>query len=181
MRHPWLLLLACLAATSQAAGVYQYIDEHGNRVFTDKPPLNVDAEEVKLPEINRTQRPSPAASTGAAQTEPADDGPVAAPYRQLAIVGLPEGATFRANDGNIDIHVQIQPRLAMQHRLQLLVDGEPHGAPIRSILLRGTNLDRGEHSIAVQVLSGDRVVQQSDAYQVTIQRTHINAPARRRP
>ena len=181
MRHSWLLLLACLAGTGQAAGVYQYIDEHGNRVFTDKPPLHVDAEEVRLPEVNRTQMPSPAAPSGSSQTAPADDNQVAPPYRQLAIVDLPEQATFRANDGNIEIHVQTQPRLAMQHRLQLLVDGQPHGEASRSVLLRASNLDRGEHSIAVQVVSGDKVLQQSPAYQINIQRTHINAPARRGP
>lgn len=178
MRYSWLLLLTCLAATSQAAGIYQYIDEHGNRVFTDKPPLNVDAEEVRLPEVNQP-RMSPPAASPSSQAEPVDDSPAAPPYQQLAIVDLPEGNTFRANDGNIEINVQIQPRLAIRHRLRLLVDGEPHGASIRSILLQGTNLDRGAHSIAVQVLAGNRVVQQSRDYQIYVQRTHINAPARR--
>lgn len=181
MRYLWLLLVACLASTGHATEIYQYVDEHGNRIFTDKPPVHADAEKISLPEVNRTQMPSPAAPSGALQAPSADDGTSAPPYRQLAIAGLPEHATIRANDGNIDVHVKIQPRLAMQHRLQLLVDGVPHGEPVRSILLRATNLDRGEHSIAVQVLSGDRVLQQSPAHQVTIQRTHINAPPRRRP
>ena len=46
MRYPWLLLFTNLASLTQASEVYQYIDEHGNRVFTDKPPLHVDAEAV---------------------------------------------------------------------------------------------------------------------------------------
>lgn len=179
MRHPWSLLLASLACASQAAEVYQYIDEHGNRVFTDKPPLHVDAEEVHLPEVNRTQMPAPAARP-AGQQEAADDAPAAPPYRQLALTGLPEDGTFRANSGDIQVQVQVQPRLMLQHRLQLLVDGQPHGQPVRSILLRASNLDRGEHSLAVQVLSGERVLQQSATYPITIQRTHVNAPARRR-
>ena len=84
MRHPWLLLLASLACASQAAEVYQYIDEHGNRVFTDKPPLHVDAEEVHLPEVNRTQMPAPAARPAAGTA----NGPMSEAVTASTINGL---------------------------------------------------------------------------------------------
>ena len=88
MRYSWFLLLAALATcTSQAAEVYQYIDEHGNRVFTDKPPLHVDAEEVRLPDVNRTQMP--AVTPGPGQQQPGQDGASKAPYNMLTITDLP--------------------------------------------------------------------------------------------
>lgn len=74
MRYLWLLLVACLASTGHATEIYQYVDEHGNRIFTDKPPVHVDAEKISLPEVNRTQMPSPAAPSGASQAPSADDG-----------------------------------------------------------------------------------------------------------
>lgn len=177
MRYPWLLLLATLACFGQAGGVYQYVDEHGNRVFTDKPPLHVDAEEVKLPAINSTSMSAPAPSS------PEDSKPAveAAPYQQLAIIRLPDDEAIRANNGDVLFQVQIRPNLGSGHRLQLLVDGEPHGTAIRSIRLQALNLDRGEHSIAVQVVANGKVIQQSSNYSVNIQRTHVNAPARRAP
>lgn len=178
MRYSWLLLLAGLTCVAQASEVYQYIDEHGNRVFTDRPPLNVDAEEVKLPAVNSTRMPAPERS---ARPDSDEQAAASAPYQQLALVHLPEDDAIRANNGNLLFQVQIQPGLSLGHRLQLLVDGQPHGAPIRSIRLQALNLDRGDHRIAVQVLAGEQVVQQSAEYPVSIQRTHINAPARRAP
>lgn len=177
MRYPWLLLLATLACFGQAGEVYQYVDEHGNRVFTDKPPLHVDAEEVKLPAINSTPMSAPAPSS------PEDSKPAveAAPYQQLAIIRLPDDEAIRANNGDVLFQVQIRPNLGSGHRLQLLVDGQPHGPAIRSIRLPAHNLDRGEHSIAVQVVANGKVIQQSSNYSVNIQRTHVNAPARRAP
>src|SRR5690554_7113700 len=67
MRYLWLLLVVCLASTGHATEIYQYVDEHGNRIFTDKPPVHADAEKISLPEVNRTQMPSPAAPSGALQ------------------------------------------------------------------------------------------------------------------
>lgn len=177
MRYPWLLLFTTLASLTQASEVYQYIDEHGNRVFTDKPPLHVDAEAVKLPEVNRTQMPAPVPAIQPA----ADNDSAAAPYQQLAITRLPDDEAIRANNGDVLFQVYIRPGLSQSHRLQLLVDGQPHGPAIRSIRLQALNLDRGDHMIAVQVIANGKVVQQSTGYPVTVQRTHVNAPARRAP
>lgn len=178
MRFSWLLLAGILISAAQAAEVYQYIDEHGNRVFTDKPPQHVDASEVKLPEVNRTQMPSVSPQPETAPTaEP--QATTSQPYELLEIIGLPADGAIRANDGSFQVQVSARPRLAMRHRLQLLVDGQPHGEPIRSLILPAINLDRGEHEISVQVLSGDKVIQQSAGRTINILRTHINAPARR--
>lgn len=177
MRYPWLLLLATLACFGQAGEVYQYIDEHGNPVFTDKPPLHVDAEEVRLPATNSTSMPVPK------QISPADNQPLAAapPYQQLTITRLPVDEAIRANNGDVLFQVHMRPNLGSSHRLQLLVDGQPHGPAIRSIRLPAHNLDRGEHSVAVQVIANGQVIQQSSSYPISIQRTHINAPTRRAP
>lgn len=179
MRHPWLFLLVGLAGFAQATGVYQYRDDQGNLVFTDKPPVHVEAESVHVPESNRTQMPRVTKRSTSPTEENDENNEAREPYRQLSISGLPEGGSIRANDGSFIVRVSIEPRLALVHKLQLLVDGEPHGPALRSIELPASNLDRGEHSLAIQVMAGEQVVQQSQSYPVTILRAHINAPARR--
>ena len=83
MRYSWLLLFASLTCfSSQAAQVYQYIDEHGNRVFTDKPPKDADAKEIKLPEINSSQPPVHIPSYTNRQTS-SDEITNSAPYQEL--------------------------------------------------------------------------------------------------
>lgn len=174
--YPWLFLLASLAVGVQAAQIYQYTDEHGNLVFTDKPPIHLDAEEIKLPEVNRTMLPV----TPPEQSRPEDSASAPGnPYNQLTISNLPDAESIRANNGSFPVQVIVQPRLAPGHRLQLLVDGQPHGEAVAGTLLQAHNLDRGEHSLAIQVLAGQQVVQQSSGVQVSVQRTHVNAPARR--
>lgn len=178
MRFSWLLLGAALVCTGLSAEVYQYTDANGNRVFTDKPPLDVNAEEVKLPEVNRTQMPKVRKKSSPVASDE-DAASASGPYQQLAIKGHDDGSSVRANDGNLLLDIDIQPRLASGHRLQLMVDGQPHGDAIRSLTLPASNLPRGEHSIAVRVMSGERVVQASSALTLIIQRTSVNSPARR--
>ncbi|MBS7326931.1 MAG: DUF4124 domain-containing protein [Thiopseudomonas sp.] len=179
MRFSWLLPSALLVCTGLAAEIYQYTDANGNRVFTDKPPLDVNAEELKLPDVNRTQMPKARKKSSPVIADENEDENTSGPYRQLSITGHEEGSTVRANDGNLLLDIDIQPPLSSGHRLQLVVDGQPHGEAIRSIKLATHNLPRGEHSIAVRVLSGERVVQESSALTLFIQRISLNSPARR--
>ncbi len=164
-----LILATTLPASAQ---IYQYVDDKGNRVFTDQPPLGVDASSVELPNINSvpmqnsSQSSSPEAST-------TNEPQTADYYSQLLISNLPDDAALRANNGSFTVQVQINPKLASTHRLQLLVDGQPYGSASSSTRLSVQNLDRGEHSIAVQVIDGDTVIQTSPADTLTVQRVHL--------
>lgn len=175
-----ILALTCCLLTSQAlAQVYRYVDAHGNTVYTDNPPEQIEAERVQLPAINSL--PAPTTSTPKAQKPMAEDTDAdtdAQIYSQLSLQ-LPDAEAIRANNGSFTVSVTIEPQLRAQHSLQLIVDGQAHGSPSNSLSLAAQNLDRGEHSIAVQVLSGDAIVQQSAAQTINVQRTHINAPSRR--
>ena len=44
-----------------------------------------------------------------------------------------------------------------------------------------SEIDRGEHTLAVEVLSGQRQVQQSESVTFTVQRISLNSPARAKP
>ena len=74
----------------------------------------------------------------------------------------------------------IDPRLRMDHRLRRLLDDQPYGQPSNVPRLQVVNLDRGDHSLAVQVLYNDKVVQQSPTVTFTLQRFHL-PPAGKRP
>lgn len=176
MRPPVLALSLCLLASPALAEVYRYIDAQGNIVFTDNPPEQTDAKKIELPPVNSLPAPAPASST--ARDTQAPDAQESSPYSRFELL-VPDDEAIRANNGTFSVQVILDPALGVNHQLQLLVDGQPHGSPGKGLQLLASNLDRGEHSLTVQVLSGDRVVQQSAAQTVHVQRTHINAPARR--
>lgn len=179
MRLSILALTCCLITNQALAQVYRYVDAHGNTVYTDNPPEQIDAERIQLPAINSLPAPTPStAKTQKPTPEETDADAEAQAYRQLNLL-LPDAEAIRANNGSFIVNVTIEPQLRAQHRLQLIVDGQTHGSPSNSLSLMAQNLDRGEHSIAVQVLSGDTIVQQTAAQIINVQRTHINAPSRR--
>ncbi|MNI43779.1 hypothetical protein D3C73_981210 [compost metagenome] len=55
---------------------------------------------------------------------------------------------------------------------RLLLDDQPYGQPSNVPILQLINIDRGTHSLAVQVIDGEKVVQQSPSVTFTLQRVH---------
>lgn len=169
-----VLLAAALPVTAQ---IFQYTDAKGNRVFTDQPPLGVDASSVELGTTNSL--PAPQKTQPPAVTDDEKAAALTAPYSLLQLSGLPDDQALRANNGSFTVRVEITPKLAKQHRLQLLIDGQAYGATSESTNLQVDNLERGEHRLAVHVLSGEKVVQSSAEQSITVQRVHTSSPALR--
>ncbi len=67
----------------------------------------------------------------------------------------------------------MEPRLQRQHLLRLVLDGAPYGQPSNVPRLQLVNIDRGDHTLGVQVLVGEQVVQQSPIVPFTVQRVHL--------
>jgi len=170
-----LLLLLALPASAQ---IYKYIDANGNTVFTNQPPDGSAAQSVELQPTNTVEMQVPSAATsGSADTATEQ----AAPYRTLRLTDLPSAEALRANNGSFSVGVELEPRLAANHRLRLLLDGRPYGQASNVPRLQLTNVDRGEHSLAVEVLSGERAIQQSATVTFTVQRVNTSSPALRPP
>ena len=173
------LLTACLLCTlalPAAAQIYKYTDSNGNTVFTNQPPEGQATESVELPPTNTVPPPQPVLTEQPKQSEQNQQ-----PYSQLALTGVPSEEALRANNGTFIVSVDIQPRLQPGHSLRLILDGQPYGQPSNVPRLQVNNVDRGEHSLAVEVLSGERQIQQSGPVTFSIQRASVNSPARQKP
>jgi hypothetical protein len=169
------LLLTCLLlglALPAAAQIYKYTDANGNTVFTNQPPEGVATQNIELPPTNTVemQVPTPAPADTANQT---NAGPA---YKVLELTGLPDDEALRANNGTFSVNVRIEPRLAPGHSLRLLLDGKPYGQPSNVPRLQLTEVARGEHSLAVEVLRGGEPIQQSNTHTFTVQRVHLGTP-----
>jgi hypothetical protein len=151
-----ILLCLLLLAQPGLAGVYTYIDEEGNRVFTDQPPAG-NAQRIELAPSNSMPAPQyapPAASAPA---------PLPAPGYQVLRILVPEpDATIRDNSGGLIVSVTSEPALQDGHSYRLILDGQPVSEPGRSPVFPLENLDRGTHQLAVEIL---------DAYGRTLERT----------
>ncbi|WP_236193065.1 DUF4124 domain-containing protein [Pseudomonas glycinae] len=161
----YILLLIALPANAQ---IYKYTDASGNTVYSDHAPDGVQAQPVELPPLNSVQPQAP--------SPPSSDTPSPAParnaYEVLELTGLPTEEALRANNGTFTVSVLIKPRLQPPHQLRLLLDDAPYGQPSNVPILQLVNVDRGEHRLAVQVINGEAIIQQSPPVVFTVQRVH---------
>ncbi|MGW8464262.1 DUF4124 domain-containing protein [Pseudomonas sp. CLCA07] len=163
-----LLLMLLLIALPAAAQIYKYTDADGNTAYSNQPPDGVTAQPVELPPLNSVAPPTPPAPS----SESTSNEPPHSAYEALQLTGLPTGEALRANNGTFTVSVLIKPRLQAPHLLRLLLDGRPYGQSSNVPILQLVNVDRGEHSLAVQVINGENVLQQSPTVTFTVQRVH---------
>jgi hypothetical protein len=161
----YILLLIALPAAAQ---IYKYTDANGNTAYSDHSPDGVQAQTVDLPPLNSVepQAPSPPTPNTDSSQPPRNV------YEVLELGGLPTEEALRANNGTFTVNVQIKPRLQPPHQLRLVLDDQPYGQPSNVPILQLVNVDRGEHRLAVQVINGEAILQQSPAVVFTVQRVH---------
>jgi len=163
------LCLLLLIALPAAAQIYKYTDANGNTAYSNQPPDGVKTETVDLPPLNSVQPQAPVDSPNPS-TEPVQSSNT---YSVLELTDLPTSEALRANNGTFTVKVLIKPRLQGGHLFRLLLDDQPYGTPSNVPSLQLVNIDRGTHSLAVQVVSGETVVQQSPVMTFTVQRVHV--------
>lgn len=162
----YILLLIALPAAAQ---IYKYTDANGNTAYSNQPPDGVQAQPVELPPLNRVEPQAPSAPQIPTAEQPQ---PPRNAYEILELAGLPTDEALRANNGTFTVNVLLKPRLQPPHQLRLLLDDQPYGQPSNVPVLQLINIDRGEHRLAVQVIDGQSVVQQSPPAVFTVQRVH---------
>lgn len=92
-----------------------------------------------------------AASAGALPAWPAF-GNGAAAYNHALIVSPADDSAVRGNAGRLTVRARVDPPLQRGHRLRLLFDGVPQGAAGRASSFELENIDRGTHSLQLQVV-----------------------------
>ena len=153
LKSPGLLsALFCLLITLPAlalAEVYTYTDAEGNRVFTDQPHKNAKRVEI-LPSNNTTGSPP---KRTVHQSAPPKAKPKAIFRYDLLRILVPEpDTTVRSAPGELIVTVTSDPALQPGHSYRLLVDGKPYAQAGRSPVFPLTNVDRGTHQLAVEIL-----------------------------
>ena len=140
-----IFLFLAPAHTSIAQPMYKVTDADGNVTFTDTPLLSSDG---KIEE-HSVHAPNSAKPTEATRA-PAESVEVEEPIRyDTRIVTPADNATIPMGPGNFAVQAALTPRLASDETLQLLLDGDPVGAPQRIANWQLTNVYRGEHKLQV--------------------------------
>jgi hypothetical protein len=144
-----LALCLLLIALPAAAEVYTYIDAQGNRAFTDQPPPG-SAKRIQLSPGNRMSA-NPNATTSMPSAKKAKDKPLFH-YQMLRVLVPDPDATIHNTQGEMIVSVTSEPGLQRGHRYRLLLDGQPTADPGPSPVFALSNIDRGSHHLAVEIL-----------------------------
>jgi len=153
MKYRLPCLLLALACPSALAEIYSYINDEGRRVFTDTPTA-VDAKPLELPPINRLT-PAPSVLIPSRQLSPSTEK-TEPRYQTLRIESPPADTAVReGSSGNLSVAVTSEPPLRTGHSYRLLLNDVPYGAPTHETRFQLTNLNRGSHQLAVEILDNN--------------------------
>ncbi|HWH87547.1 MAG TPA: DUF4124 domain-containing protein [Pseudomonas sp.] len=143
-----LILILALITLPASAEVFTYIDAQGNRVYTDQPRAN--AKRVPLAPSNRMAAPASSAEPITTAKQSTEQPPFH--YDMLRILIPEPDATLRSSAGELIVSVTSEPGLQSGHRYRLLLDGKAIGEPGVSPVFALSNIDRGSHSLSIEIL-----------------------------
>ena len=141
-----LLVLAAISSLAAPQKVYVYKDKNGNTVFSDQP--RPGAKEFKF---NSKTMTMPATDTSIFDRLRAQDEVKPVKY-QLDVNQPEEKATIRDNGGQVNISGQVSPALKFGQKVQLKLDGQIVQKPHSNVIFVLRNIDRGEHTIVLELL-----------------------------
>jgi hypothetical protein len=154
-----LMLLLLLPAAPVLAEVYKWVDEAGNVHYTDMPDQGQEA--TKLPAFQYKSpvpsTPTPPLSTStppATSTSiPSDFAPDAGVTYSITITSPEQDATVRDNQGIVPVAIDTSPLPREGLVYQMYLDGKPWYEPFSGQNVFLSNVDRGTHTIHVQLLN----------------------------
>lgn len=134
----------CLPVKATSTKVYVWVDENGKVVYSDTP--RPGAEEVQVKDKNII--PSNI-DTSILDIKPK----VLEDKFDVEITQPSNNQTIRDNTGSLLVQGRIKPLFKQGHKIRLLIDNSPFGSPQSYALFRLSNIDRGEHSLKLELLN----------------------------
>jgi len=166
-----LTLLSLSLATHvycTTAKVYVWVNEKGQKVFSDTP--RPGAVEIKTKPGNVIK------STASVETEALDITPQKIEETYQVVINIPkDNSTIRDNTGSVYIQGSIKPIFKRGLKIQLVLDGEPYLKPQTHTKFSLRNIVRGEHQIKMQLLNEKgKVIALSKAITFYMHRASVN-------
>ena len=147
-----LIVVALVLTWSLAAhsGVYRWVDDEGNVVFSDTPPpqnsITRDIQQVNIPPVKTV----PALQAPRISTNQRSNKTPRQPYKQFSITHPATDTAIRENTGNVKVQTLLNPSLQASDRVTLYMDGQVISEG-RQTSFQLSNVDRGTHTLHAEV------------------------------
>lgn len=171
-----LLFLSLFSLPSTANTVYTWEDESGVRHFSDTPPasntkstqLSFSSNENEMESI-----PAPTTSNSSVPKKKRPEQKTTLAKLSISINNLSQEETIRSSRGHIMVLTDLTRKLAVDEKLQLVLDGSPYGLPQTSKEWKLTNIERGTHIITVVAQKNGKRIASSPIITV-----HLHRPSK---
>lgn len=155
------------------ADIYKWIDSSGGVHYSDTP--QPGAQRMEIPGVQTFTPPTPASNITGSDSNSQTVADAGKGYTSLSIQQPADQATIRNNQGYLLVNVDIEPALRDGDLLQIIFDGNPFGKPQTNQSFAFSSINRGAHTIAVQVLDPKgNMILTSKPVEFFMQRPRVN-------
>ena len=153
----FFMFLTTPPVMGDGATVYKWLDSNGNVMFSDKP--HPGAQEIQIPNVQTYSAPKIPASPLPDES----NSEIQKTAYKISIAQPEDQSTLRNPQGYVSVILEVKPNLEKGYQVQLLLDGDPMGAPQEGTVFALQNILRGSHTLVAKVLnSSGKVVTTSD-------------------
>ena len=147
------LATALVGPIAQADAIYRVENPDGTVTYTDRPRAGDKTTRLEI-DTGNDYHSERAPYDG----KPGDAAPVApVGYNSITVVSPGSEANFHSNEGNVPLTFTIEPALRAGDSVRVQVDGKPMEIGIGADGLgQLTGLERGAHTLVVEVLGANR-------------------------
>lgn len=97
----------------------------------------------------------------------------ALPTASIQLTTPSDQQTLRDNQGNLTIMASTNRKLSHGHNVRLRLDGDIYGRPQAQLVWPLTNIERGSHTLQVELLKHGKVIASSEEITVFLHRARI--------
>ncbi|MGY2575124.1 DUF4124 domain-containing protein [Vibrio sp. C8] len=162
-----LFFLLCVSNSTTSKEIYIWLDDKGVQHFSDTPEPSAKPLAISSFETSN----SGLAETKARKSQRIEE---ALTPLSISILSPSDGETIRSNEGNISITIGLNRQLTDPERLQLLMNGQPIGAPSTRTVWPLKNIERGSHRFLIQAVGSGKVIASSSVVTVYLHRASVN-------
>jgi hypothetical protein len=156
-------------AISTGDKVYTWIDESGNRMYSDVP--RDGAELMKIKEGTNYTPPGQESARDYSSMKPkvVETGDS---YTNFSIISPSNEQTIRSNSGDFQVAIDIRPKLGQDHSIRLEIDGQLVQSSISS-LMSLANIDKGTHTLVAYIIgSGGKTIKTTAPVSIHLRRAN---------
>ncbi|WP_131781718.1 DUF4124 domain-containing protein [Legionella gresilensis] len=165
------------------AEIYKWTDSQGVVHFSDEP--HPGAETVVLPPTQSSNPPPsnvPTTPSTPVTGNKINKNSLIQPDYTATISQPKSDSTIRNNQGYVSVAIEVEPEIQQGVMLQLIFDNQPLGKPQVGKNFILNNVNRGAHTLAVQIIGADgEVLSTSDPITFYMQRPRVGMVPNTRP